>query len=542
MESLPYETLFNVLLPLPYQEIITFCQINRQYINICQDSNFWATKAHLELKIPFNEFYQTKLSGPDRYLQLLAEVGGRCVPGSERSVDVNICLGLASKHNNINLVKYFLEQGANNLRFAFVEAAANGHLEILKYLVSSMTNKTVIDIEVLKKALNLAVLNQYQQIIDYLLYLSGILHYDFPSIDDLNYALIISATTGNIQIFNYLVSVGATDLNNALDKAAEYNQKNLIIHIIDLSRSINYTLDLIYALYGASTGGHKELFGYILALDPRLNNINFLNNALYKAADGGHKNMIDHIRSLGANNSNKILEGAAHGGHRELVDYALSLGATNLNEALIDAASGGHNDIILYLITLGAINLNEALLAAIDYGHFETVKYLLTQGPLLKQQYPRLILPTVDELEEEEVLSFVSQYGDIELAQYLISLGTIDLSHALFTAIKYNRIELVKYLLTNVLSFKRQNPNIILPTEEELDLALMLLARDGDLDLIKYLIEHRRELLEEEPNNINPTSDKLKLAILSARNFNHQSVVQYLSNILRLVQTQNQNV
>jgi len=188
-----------------------------------------------------------------------------------------------------------------------------------------------------------------------------------------------------------------------------------------------------------------------------------VNKDLYQAAICGNKNMIDYLHSLGTNNSNEILEG-----NGELVDYTSTLEVTDLNEALIETASGGHNDIILYLITLGsvscatAINLDEALLVAIENENFNTVKYLLTQGPQLRQQYPKLTPPTIEELDH--ALIFVSQSNDIELVQYLISLGTTELSLAIFTALTYDQVELIKYLLTNALSFKIKNPNINLPS------------------------------------------------------------------------------
>jgi len=356
MESLPYETLFNVLLPLPYQEIITFCQINRQYFNICQDLNFWATKAYLELKVPFEQFYQTSLAGPDRYLQLLAELNKICLPGSERSVDVNICLGLASSHNNLNLVKYFLEQGANNLEPAFLAASANGHLEMLKYLVSIMIPETLVYPNVLSDALLIAASHQHQNIIDYLIYLGNIFHYNFPTIENLNNALINTADTGNIKLFDYLLLLGANNLEGALYNAAEHNQKNLVTHIINLAQKTNYDLDLVMALLGAASGGHKELLDYILRLDSTLNDIEILDGALVEAATNGHKEMIDYLLFLGAADVNLILTGAAYGGQRQLVDYALSLGATKLNKAVEKAIEGGHNNLIPYLISLCAIN------------------------------------------------------------------------------------------------------------------------------------------------------------------------------------------
>ena len=374
-----------------------------------------STKAHLEFQVPFEQFYQTKLSGPDRYLQLLAEVGNICIPGSERSVDVNVCLGLASTFGNINLVNYFLYKGATNLSLALIKAAANGRFDIIQYLVSLIPKNRIIPINVLRETLNTAVASQHLQIVKYLIDLSNLFKqrdssYDFPSIDDLNVALEISALVGNIQLFDYLVSLGANNLNNTLLLAAQNNQKKLVLHIIDLARKINYDLDLTYALTGAASGGSKELIDYLL-IHPTFSDVNILNRALYSAAHGGQKGIIDYLLSLGANNINEILSGASYGGHRELVDYALSLGsvscatATNLNDALTNAAFGGNIELLPYLISLGsvscatAVNLNEALFAAIEGNQLETIKYILTQGSRLKQQYPGLILPTAEESE-----------------------------------------------------------------------------------------------------------------------------------------------
>ena len=41
MEFLPYEVVFNILVPLSYHDIINFCHTNQQYLNILQDINFW---------------------------------------------------------------------------------------------------------------------------------------------------------------------------------------------------------------------------------------------------------------------------------------------------------------------------------------------------------------------------------------------------------------------------------------------------------------------------------------------------------------------
>jgi len=101
MELLPYENLFDILLPLPYQQIICFCLSNWEYYNnIGQDNIFWASKAFRDLNVPVKEFNLTYLKGRKRYLELLAKIGGNCIPGSEKIIGVNECLVLASSRND----------------------------------------------------------------------------------------------------------------------------------------------------------------------------------------------------------------------------------------------------------------------------------------------------------------------------------------------------------------------------------------------------------------------------------------------------------
>jgi len=202
-----------------------------------------------------------------------------------------------------------------------------------------------------------------------------------------------------------------------------------------------------------------------LDLDPSLNDIGILNRALFEAAIASNKEMVDYLLFLGsvscatATDINQMMQGAAYIGNRQLIEYALSLGcvscttATDLNNVLLSATIGGKIELLPYLIELGsvscatAVNLDDTLYHAIVYDQFEIVKYLLIQSPLLQQQYPKLILFTLDQLEEDNVLSFVSRHGDLELVKHLLSLGLTDVRDAIITALNNHQLEVAKYLL-----------------------------------------------------------------------------------------------
>ena len=44
MQQLPSESLFQILLALPYEEILDKCRTSSQFNNICQDQYFWTLK------------------------------------------------------------------------------------------------------------------------------------------------------------------------------------------------------------------------------------------------------------------------------------------------------------------------------------------------------------------------------------------------------------------------------------------------------------------------------------------------------------------
>lgn len=70
MESLTQEDLFEILLHLPYKEVLKKCQVSEAWNNICQDEVFWMRKALLDFKIAASTFYfigESDLSNKERY-------------------------------------------------------------------------------------------------------------------------------------------------------------------------------------------------------------------------------------------------------------------------------------------------------------------------------------------------------------------------------------------------------------------------------------------------------------------------------------------
>lgn len=53
--NLPPETLFEILLRLSYDEIIKYCQINKEAYEICLSNAFWKIKAHNDFNISLSD-------------------------------------------------------------------------------------------------------------------------------------------------------------------------------------------------------------------------------------------------------------------------------------------------------------------------------------------------------------------------------------------------------------------------------------------------------------------------------------------------------
>jgi len=315
MDSLPYETLFNILIYLSYREIINICLTNKYCYTISQDDTFWTLKANFDFRVTRKQFGDSKLKGKGCYLKFLVTKGLIFIPGMERIIDINLCLKLASDQNNLKLVDYFLNQGATNIYLVFLRAAKYGHLDMMHYVVPKLPN--IIPARILKEALYLASSRQHQQIIDYVINLGLNIgkkkrSYQFPTIHQLYEALILVAKTGNVELFDHIIffingycNNGYDDilydisLSKSLFNCSSHNHKDLVIHILNQTKGReNY---FITALKGAAYGGYKGLIDQLLILCPSIKNEKQLNVILSSALKGNQIDIINYLFTLGAN-------------------------------------------------------------------------------------------------------------------------------------------------------------------------------------------------------------------------------------------------
>jgi ankyrin repeat protein len=142
-------------------------------------------------------------------------------------------------------------------------------------------------------------------------------------------------------------------------------------------------------------------------------------------------------------------------------------------------------------------------------GNLPLVKFLVTENQqnLLTDLDPNNVQRFVQEYERACMVA--SQYGQLEVVKYLVSLGMsqVRLDNAFVGASMYGYLDVVEVLLeagANVHAFN--------------DYAVRLASKNGHLDVVKYLVEEHGADVRAQSNN----------AIKRASENGHLDVVKYL--------------
>jgi len=453
LEQLPTEILYQLLVSLSYDQIINFCSTNRQYQErICHNENFWATKARKDFGVPTERFYQLSPQIPSlKYVKLLANIGHKCIYGSEKIIDLNTCLEYVSKEGNLSLNKYFVKKGATNLLVAFYNAVESGNFDLVSYLIQNPQ-------------------------------LQSQLHKR-----ELNSALLHAGYSNNRQLIEYLLSLGANNIYGLLLALIENGNLQLIKYLFSRFHNLDY---IIYsdALYTAINNKNREIINFLLA-EADENNIKLnLTNSVRLAAFNNDFILVDQlfIKQPIILNLVSALNGAAKGGHLNLVKHILDdLWITSspptinqLNTALLEAAKGGSIAVINYLLAKGAIDLNQVFLTIFTDKQINVMYAILKHWTNLVNYHPNILVPTSNMLNE--LFRKASEDENLYLMELLIFTGTININNlnkVLLIATKSKNVKLVNLLLSS------RSFDIKI-----LNLALQISAEVGNLTLTKMLL------------------------------------------------------
>ncbi len=246
-------------------------------------------------------------------------------------------LSAIARSGHWNMIERILPHLSTSLkRYIFTQIVRGGHLKIIQHLVQDGVrfNDPIF--------LRIAAMNGHLEVVKYLISLN---HYD----DDYTLALEGAAGRGHLDVVKYLVSQGVNIHNNAMESAVEGGRLNVIQYL--LSEGVEYT-DRWLLL--AARYGRLNAVKYFVELGGNVQADN--NRAIQDAVANGDINMIKYLISAGADfRTNQILRLAIANGYLDVVKYLVHEGAdiqTNRNDFLQLAAGRGHNNIVSFIMSL----------------------------------------------------------------------------------------------------------------------------------------------------------------------------------------------
>lgn len=432
----------------------------------------------------------------------------------------------AVSSGHLHIAKYLVDLGMFIPTFNIYVAAGKGYFDIVKYLEPDTVNHSCRN-----QALCNAAENGHLSIVRFLVE-KGI----NPNVND-GEALLKSAKKGHLGVVKFLLEqginvkkFGGKALNESLKKGHFEIVKSLVekgadVHKIDSDhiRSLTWLFSDKY--------NPIDIVEYLLKLDVYLydNNARFLE---YVAERG----RLDLVQIMIKKNEDWSLipdatpvHSAAQNGHikvvRFLVEQGFDINAENPSwfyhhTPLAKASENGHFEIVKYLVEQGA-DVNKGsnhdinpLSSASKNGHFEIVKYLTEKGANIHIKY-------------EYALRSASEKGHLEIVKYLIHRGadihTSDQRYSsepdsVETAIGNNQLEIVKY-------FVELGENLYTEKREKI---IIHCAEWGYLDMVKYLIKNGFDI---------HTDDEKPLCQAAKRG--HLNVVKYIVGLGGDIHAQN---
>nr|MCR4623607.1 ankyrin repeat domain-containing protein [Alphaproteobacteria bacterium] len=312
-------------------------------------------------------------------------------------------------NGDLNMVKYLIDKGANDIERALKIAKKKRYTEMSNYLQPLVENLLEQEnaIEALYK--DLAIDKRKMEVTsEGLLAFANALMIKFPKVNTgikrVIETLWFATEKGRLDILKYLI-------RNKIDLEVRNKKKNT--PLLSTSKQISNWETFKYLIdHGANVNAQdkKEL------------------TALYYAASGGHENIVKYLVEHGAdpNKGNEFkdtpLLRATKRRHDDIVKYLVEHGADiNAQDieggtALYYAASRSYENIVKYLVKHGAdINKESeggwtALHIAADNNHENIVKYLVEHGADINKENG-LGQTALDCAERTEIRTYLVEHG-----------------------------------------------------------------------------------------------------------------------------------
>ncbi|MEM3858158.1 MAG: ankyrin repeat domain-containing protein, partial [Candidatus Micrarchaeaceae archaeon] len=197
--------------------------------------------------------------------------------------------------------------------------------------------------------------------------------------------------------------------------------------------------------------------------------------SLYYACKNGNVEIIKLLIEKGDNNWNRALIGACKNGNIEIFNYIFrQADKTKININDIFIASCCNNLQLVKLIHSNFpfnFNLDKALYKACKHGKIEIINFLLTLG----------------KIDLNCGLVGACKSGNLEIVKFLINNGADDFSSLLYHACHSKNIELIKYII-NINPKDLESGLIFACENNDVEMVKLLIDKDIDVEIVEYCL------------------------------------------------------
>ena len=251
MENLPKDILIKIALDFKLSDIINLC-LTSQIINrkLCLNQMFWMKKLmefDINNKNDIPEKYRLK-DGRSDYKKYYLYIDYMLKKHTKEDL-----LEIGSREGELNLVKISINKDQTlNLESkydkAFLLASCNGHLDVVKLLISEGADVHARN----DCALSLASEEGHLEIVKYLIDEGADIHTNYCE------ALRFASQRGHLDIVRLLIDEGANIRNQALNLASKYGHLEVVRFLIEEGANIHNR-----ALKLAIKYGHTDVVRFL---------------------------------------------------------------------------------------------------------------------------------------------------------------------------------------------------------------------------------------------------------------------------------------
>lgn len=366
MDNLPYEIRFNIILNLSACDIINFSITNKKYLDILNDWIFWSYKAKILFNFPIEKFYVKNQTPMLRYMTIYNLL---------QSIEYNFLKCIATGNlNHLEILLNYVDPSIDGNR-AIIIATRCKFPNILERLLKDHRidpsdvnifpkltdiSSSMGDLDTLKILLNDPRLN---------------------SIDNYKFSLEIAASTGRVEVVNFLLS--------------------RLYQMIDKDTSLKNT---VYNAFRCSVSkGHVDIVKTIIDNEYYIPK-DIIHNAMLTACIKGYELILQELLKIKnidpSFQKNECIIKASSEGNYEVVKILLHHPKVNPaarhNLALKLACSNGRDHVVEILLKDNRVDLNDrtdgysALMHATINNKFNTVKLLLNNKEMDPTDYEAL--------------------------------------------------------------------------------------------------------------------------------------------------------